>query len=140
MPTQVTRNVLERVIQLGMENYETIADELLADDHVNHGVQDDHGREAWKKRNGEFFDAFSDVEWNVEAILADGDLGSIRYSVTGVHSNRFENLPATGRRISISGATFFRVEDGKIAETWALPDRLAFVEQLGVTLGPPLKV
>ena len=137
MSTEETRKILDRAIELGMENYETIADELLADDHVNHGVEDDHGRDGWKKRNAEFLDAFSDLEWKVESALADSDMGSIRYTVTGVHSRVFENIEATGRRISISGATFYRVENGKIAETWALPDRLAFVEQLGISIGPP---
>jgi steroid delta-isomerase-like uncharacterized protein len=139
MPTEETRKVLERAMELGMENYEQIADELLADDHINHGVEDDYGREGWKKRNAEFLDAFSDLDWHVEAALADGDTGSIRYTVRGVHSGDFENIPATGRKISITGATFYRVENGKVAETWALPDRLAFVQQLGITLGLPIE-
>mgnify|MGYP002725833066 CR=1 FL=1 len=122
MTTVTTRAVLERAIALGMANYEAIADELLADDH---------GREGWKKRQAEFLGAFPDNQWSIDALLADDDRGAIQYTVTGTHTGQIESLAPTGRQVTISGATFFRVAGGKVAETWAFPDRLALLKQLG---------
>ena len=63
MSTKETRAIVERAIYLGMDNYELIADELLAEDVVNHGpAEDDFGREAYKRRQAQFVDAFTDME------------------------------------------------------------------------------
>ena len=76
-----------------MEGYETIADDLLAKDVVNHGpVEEEFGREAWKRRQSEFINAFSDLEWNVDSTLADGDIAAIRYTVKGTHTACLENI------------------------------------------------
>ena len=59
MSTTETRAIIERAIALGMENYEAIGDELHSEDVVKHGqVEDDYRREAWKRRQAQFIDAF----------------------------------------------------------------------------------
>ena len=71
MSTEETRAVIERAICLGMDNYELIADELLA-----HGPgEDDFGQDAYKRRQAQFLGAFTDMEWTVEEAIADGDIG-----------------------------------------------------------------
>ncbi len=82
MPTEETRTILDRAIFLpnkypgpGMEKYEAIADQLIAEDVVSHGpVEDDHGREAWKQSQVSFLNAFPDLEVTIEASLADGEM------------------------------------------------------------------
>ena len=60
--------------------------------------------------------ALSDVNLEVTDRWTQGsDLVAI-WEVTGTHSGPYYNLPATGRRISISGATVVTRRDGKIAQ------------------------
>ncbi len=67
IPTEDTRAVIERAIYLGMDNYELIVDELLAEDVVTQGPGgDDFGQEAYKRRQAQFLDAFTDMEWTVD--------------------------------------------------------------------------
>jgi predicted ester cyclase len=137
MSTEETRAILDRAIALGMENYETISDELHSKDVVNHGpVEDDHGRDGWERRQAQFLTAFSGMEWTIEAALADGDLGAIRYTFTGTHTGQLENIPPTGKRVTVTGMTLMRTSGGKVVEIWANPDRLALLQQLGLTLVP----
>jgi predicted ester cyclase len=100
-----------------MENYETIADELHSDDVVNHGQdEDDFGRESWKRRQAQFINAFSDMEWTIQAALADGDYAAIRYTFTGIHTGQLENIAPTGKRVSVDGMTVMRTSGGKVVE------------------------
>ena len=133
MSTKETRAVIERAISLGMENYELIADELLAEDVVNHGpVEDDFGREAYISRQAQFLDAFTDMALTVDEAFADGDMGCLRYTFTGTHTGALESIAPTLKRVTMSGVTVARVSNGKVVELWAHPDRLGLLEQLGV--------
>ena len=52
------------------------------------------------------------------------------WEVTGLHSGPYYNLPATGRRISISGATVITRRDGKIAQETLYYDAEDMLRQL----------
>jgi steroid delta-isomerase-like uncharacterized protein len=41
-------------------------------------------------------------------------------------------IPATGKRVTVSGITLFQVRDGKLAEAWHMGDDLGFMQQLGL--------
>ena len=137
MPTEETRAVLERAMSFTPGDYEALGRELIADDIVNHGPEgDDHGRAEWMQRQ-RAIDAFTDREAGYDVTFADGDICGFRYRFTGAHTGQHDDigLPPTGERISITGVTIFRVADGKIVESWAQPDRLALIQQLGVRIG-----
>tara|TARA_B100000315_G_scaffold103394_1_gene94758 strand:- start:3502 stop:3924 length:423 start_codon:yes stop_codon:yes gene_type:complete len=137
MSTEETRAILDRAIALGIENYEAIGDELHSDDVVNHGPnEDDHGREACKRRQAQFAGAFSEVEWTVDAALADGEFAAVRYTFTGTHTSQLENIPATGKRVTVGGMNVMRTSGGKIVEIWANLDRLSLAQQLGLLSNP----
>lgn len=133
MSTSETKAIMDRAVYLGMDNYELVADELLAEDAVNRGPdEDDHGREAFKQRQAQFLDAFTDKEWTVDASFADGDMGCFRYTFAGTHTGALESIAPTQKRVTMSGVTIARISDGKMVELWAHPDRLGLLEQLGV--------
>ncbi|MDP6494603.1 MAG: ester cyclase [Dehalococcoidia bacterium] len=120
-----------------MGNYEAIDAELHSDDLVNHGPnEDDVGREAWKRRQTQFVNAFSDMERTVDAVLADGDYGALRYTFTGTHTSELEGIPRTGNRVTVGGMTVMRTSGGKVVEIWANLDRLSLAQQLGLLSGP----
>jgi predicted ester cyclase len=55
---------------------------------------------------------------------------------TGTHQGEFVGIPATGKRTTLNGVDFFRMQDGRQAEHWGGPDTLSFLVQLGVMPGP----
>jgi predicted ester cyclase len=56
--------------------------------------------------------------------LSSGDRVAIRWSAGGVHAGNLLGVPATGRRVDITGIDIFRVKDGKLAEMWQNWDQL----------------
>jgi steroid delta-isomerase-like uncharacterized protein len=82
--------------------------------------------------------ALSDVELKVTDRWTMGsDLTAI-WEVTGIHSGPYYNLPATGHRISISGATVVTRRDGKIAQETLYYDADDMLRQLSAEATEPL--
>src|SRR5260370_18508841 len=66
------------------------------------------------------FSAFPDWHWEIRSLVVDGDYIAGHFAVTGTHRGTFQGIEATGRRVTISEFTFYRLEDDKFADAWAL--------------------
>ena len=77
------------------------------------------------------FSAFPDWHWEIRNLVVDGGYIAGHFAVTGTHLGAFQGIEATGRRVTISEFTFYRVEDGKFAEVWDLADMDAVMRQIG---------
>ena len=77
------------------------------------------------------FSAFPDWHWEIRNLVVDGDFIAGHFMVTGTHRGAFQGIEATGRRVTISEFTFYRLEDGKFAEVWDLADMDAVIRQIG---------
>jgi predicted ester cyclase len=76
--------------------------------------------------------AFSDLRVEILDLVAEGDRVAARLVVSGVHDRGpFAGRSPTGRRLTRGSFRFWRIVAGTIAETWAMQDRLALMEQLG---------
>lgn len=85
--------------------------------------------------------AATDVDVAIEDVVATGETVAVRATVTGTHRESLIDLAPTGRSFEIAYAWFCRIDDGRIAEIWSLPDGLGLMEQLGVvpsTLADPV--
>lgn len=80
--------------------------------------------------------AFPDLKVNVDLIVAEGDLVSVRWTARGTNSGTGNGLPATGKSVQTSGTTVFRFVDGAIAEEWTAGDALGLMKQLGLLPAP----
>ena len=81
-------------------------------------------------------EAFSDRIFSVEDILAKGDKVVSRFTGRGTHEGEFYGIPATGNKFEITGIEIWRVENGKIVESWDAHDSLSLFQQLGMELKP----
>ncbi|MAF52691.1 MAG: hypothetical protein CL694_06730 [Chloroflexi bacterium] len=75
--------------------------------------------------------AIPDLSFAIERQIAEGDLVTTMFVLTGTHQAELQGLPATGNAISIRGTNVMRIVDGKNAEEWDALDTLAFMQQLG---------
>jgi predicted ester cyclase len=76
--------------------------------------------------------AFPDVQFIIDAQVAEGDKVATRWTATGTNTGSLNGMPPTNRRITISGISIERFEGGKIAESWVNWDFLGMLQQLGV--------
>ncbi|OJZ65861.1 hypothetical protein BRW65_27455 [Mycobacterium paraffinicum] len=74
--------------------------------------------------------AFPDWHWEMRHIVVDEENIVVHFEVTGTHRGTFQGIAATGRGVSISEFTLYRLEDGKFAEVWDLVDMAALMKQI----------
>jgi steroid delta-isomerase-like uncharacterized protein len=109
-------------------------DALVAPHVVHHDPHDPNGDEGLVgmkqtiERNRE---AFPDMRLTVEDQLAEGDKVATRWRAEMTHAGKIAGIDPTGRRVTITGMTIDRFEDGKIVEAWRNIDVLSLYQQLG---------
>jgi steroid delta-isomerase-like uncharacterized protein len=103
---------------------------LVAEDFVNHS-SNSQGREGIHEEGQYWFAAFPDAKVSIEDLLADGDRVAVRLRATATHQGEFLGTPPTGKAVEMSEIDIFRVENGLIAESWAVPDVFGLMSQIG---------
>jgi hypothetical protein len=63
-------------------------------------------------------------------MIAEGDKVAVRWTWSGTHTGEFMGIPATGRRITLTGVSIHRFADDKFVESWASYDGLGMMQQL----------
>ncbi|GAB3247463.1 ester cyclase [Kineosporia babensis] len=83
-------------------------DQLLAPDYRRRARNDDEGldREAFKATIITTRAAFPDLVTTIDDLVVEGDKVAVRWHSAGTHSHPFLGVPATKRRVEVSGATF----------------------------------
>lgn len=77
-------------------------------------------------------DAFPDLGFAVEDLLAEDDAVAARFTATGTHRGEFLGHAPTGRTFEITGLVFLRIADGRIVETRPVWDVFGLLNQLGL--------
>ena len=81
--------------------------------------------------------AFPDLRITVEDTVAGDDKVAARMTFRGTHQGPFRGLEPTGRPVEFSSIRIYRIEDGKVVQTWAEVDALGLLGQLrGSDAGP----
>ncbi|MFF3936098.1 ester cyclase [Streptomyces phaeofaciens] len=109
-------------------------DDLFAENYHDHdpsNEQDVIGMDAIR-REVEMWRGGFDITFTVEDQICEDDRVCTRWTFNGTHKGEFMGLAATGRKVSMTGSTVFRFnEGGRIAEGWWQYDRLGLMGQLG---------
>ncbi len=96
----------------------TLAKELVADDAPFYTPASPNplfGGEGYLSVVHWMRKGFSDIQWKLEDMVAEGNVVAVRWQLTGTHDGEFMGMPATGRHISTSVMNFYYFNDeGKI--------------------------
>ena len=76
--------------------------------------------------------AFSEIDLDIQDVIAENDKVLVHLRFRGVHSGAFGDYQATGKRFDVMVLDFFRMEDGMIAEQWPAIDNLGLQQQIGM--------
>jgi predicted ester cyclase len=89
-----------------------------------------------KRLFAEFYAAFPDWREEIIELVAEGNTVAGRFRCSGTHRGEFLGETPTGKRMEVDEVFFFRVDDGKFADFWALEDSLSRMRQLGLVSLP----
>lgn len=132
---ETNKAAVQRMIDEAMNQMDlAVIDELFAADYVMHDPAwpgEVKGPEGFKQWAGAMLEPFfSDGDAVVEDMIAEGGKVVVRWTWSGTHAGEFMGIPATGRRITVTGISIHRFADGKFVESWASYDALGMMGQL----------
>ena len=140
--TQASKDLVRQLFEeiFNKQNF-SLCDETVSAEYVEHALAP-FGQTEPGKVNGPthirgvvtwLADQFPDGHMTIEAILAEDDMVVCRVLTEGTNLGKLNGIiPPTGKRFSARQTHWFRVEDGKLAEHWAVRDDLTTMMQLGV--------
>ncbi len=108
--------------------------ELFTPDFVDHAPWPGHSPDAagFAAGLGEMVASFPDLRVDVQRTVAQGDLLTTHFILSGSHLGAFMGAPATGKTFNVEAMDILRMRDGRIAEHWGVIDATAMMEQLGL--------
>jgi predicted ester cyclase len=104
----------------------SVADQLVAPDFVNHEAPPgrDRGPESMRGLAVMLRTAFPDLHFEIEELVAEGDVVAGRLTMSGTHEGPLMGTPPTGRSVRQEHMHFVRFKDGKAMEHWGVRDDL----------------
>jgi predicted ester cyclase len=112
--------------------------DYLAPQYINHqrpdaaGGKSNKSLQEWKALVADFHAGFSNVKMEVLLQVGEGNYVCSRWRMTGKHTGKFKEYPATGKTTTWTGTQTDRYEDGKLVESWVDWDKSSFLEGLGL--------
>jgi hypothetical protein len=133
MSLEANKAIVRRVIEAINTQNLSLLDEVIAPDCVYHvPMQQIQGLAVMKQGIEEEIHSFPDLHVNIEDIMAEGDKVCVRLKETVTHTREFRGLAPTGKKLTYSVVTIWRIVRGKVVEGWGVYDQMDFYKQLGV--------
>ncbi len=102
------------------------AEELFAPDYA----------EAARQEAADFRRGFPDVVSTIEDLIAEGDKVVARWRARATHQGEYMGISPTGEEVEFTGISVYRIEGGRIAESWTEEDELGLMRQVGAVPEP----
>jgi steroid delta-isomerase-like uncharacterized protein len=139
MSIQENKDIARRFIQIWGQGSLDLIDELGAPSLTVHYPvipQVVQGAGVFRRVMEGFRSAFPDSALAIEEEIAEDDKVVIRWSFSGTHQGNLLGIPATGKKVSWTGITIYRIVDGKVMEEKGEEDFLGFFRQIGLVRQP----
>jgi C-1 hydroxylase len=135
MSTEDNKAVIRRFTDALNEPNLDALDQIFAPDYVHHfGSSGSDNGAGFKQGAASIIEAFPDVQGRIEHMIAEGDIVSLRWIITGTHQAPFLGIPPTGNKITCTFNIIARVKDGRVQEDWEESDFPGLLQQIGFNL------
>jgi steroid delta-isomerase-like uncharacterized protein len=130
----VIQDFIEKIWHEG--NLDAI-EEFIAPNYIRHtshfreAGRDVRGPEGARASIAALRAVFPDIHFTSEDVLVDKDKVIVRWTCRGTHKGEFRRIPPTGKQVTFTGITIYRVANGKIVERWSVEDGISLLQQLG---------
>lgn len=137
-PGMSTQEINKRAVMRMNEAFNTgeleIVDELLAPSHVDYVPSRDarEGGGGLKSKISMLRQAFPDLQFTIEQMIAEGDTVAFRWKMVGTQRGEFVGREASNKRIEQFGNDFVNFKEGKMVSHYSASDSIRhMLEKLG---------
>jgi steroid delta-isomerase-like uncharacterized protein len=94
------------------------------------------GAENYKAHMRMCRSAFPDLKFTIEDMIAERNEVVAHWTVHGTHRGQFLGMQPTEKSATVSGTAIYRIDKGKVVESWSDWNLLSLMEQLGLAAAP----
>jgi len=105
-------------------------DQFIAAEYLGHLGATRMDRDELERLERQFSAAFPDAHHTIDDLIAEGDRVVLRTTARATHRGNFEGIAPTGRSVEFTGIVVYRVQNGRIAESWGEIDFLRLIREL----------
>ncbi len=136
MSTAENKALVQRLIEEGINGDRmAVIEELIAPTFVsNSESMPAAGVEGFKQVLEMFRVAFPDLKFTPDYYVAEGDYVVTWGRFEGTHNGPLEGIPPTGKAVQVIDIDLWRIENGRVAESWTHFDQAGLMQQLGVAM------
>jgi predicted ester cyclase len=91
---------------------------------------------AARQEAADFRRGFPDVVSTIEDLIAEGDRVAARWKSRATHLGEYVGVLPTGKEVEFTGISVYRIEGGRISESWTVEDDLGLMRQIGAVPEP----
>jgi len=128
------------LVDLHGKDFAPLVDEIIDPNYMPHSTSWPPGaplnREGLRQLMERYQTALPDRKVTIDKMVAEGDTVAALWTFSGTHLEELEGLPPTGKHVSWSGISMFRIAGGKIVESWGYWDVSGKYQQLGADASP----
>jgi steroid delta-isomerase-like uncharacterized protein len=143
MSTETNKAIVRRIgEQIWNEQRREQFEEFYVENAVLHstgapsGVGSGLGLEGIKTAYDKLLSAFPDIQLTTDDLIAEGDKVVSRWTLHGTHQGELMGIPVTGKQVTQSGTSIFRLDNARVVEVWVYADNLGLMQQLGAIPAP----
>jgi len=95
-------------------------------------AQPQRGRDALREAMLGYLRGFPDLRLTIEQIIIQDNCVALTWTARGTHRGSLLNIPATGRRVVVSGSSMLVVENGQIQRGRHIWDMAGLLRAIGL--------
>ena len=133
MSTEENKAIIREFFELVWNKGDEAAiDRFIAEDAAGNDPDFGFGREGFKRQWRKWQEAFSDLHFGIDEVIAEGDTVVARWTLTGRQTGPFLGMPPSGRAIRVGGMSLDHLRDGVLVSGFDGWDNLGLRQQLGL--------
>jgi predicted ester cyclase len=129
-PLENHKDLIRRWIAFSNTGFAGSFDAFIAPDYIGHVCASTMDRMELERLERQFCEAFPDIRHFIDDLIAEGDRVVLRTTAKATHRGRFEGIDPTGRSVEFTGLVVYRIQAGRIAESWGEIDFLRLIRDL----------
>jgi predicted ester cyclase len=124
------KDLIRRWIAFSNSGFPGKFDEFISADYVGHLGGTTIDRDELERLELQFSAAFPDAYHAIDDLIAEDNRVVLRTTARATHRGIFEGIAPTERSVEFTGLVVYRIQNGRIAESWGEIDFLRLIREL----------
>lgn len=132
--TRFNKEIIQRLYKEVLVEWKMkVVDELVSPEFISHDWPE--GSPTGPKPFRDYYagiikSVVPDARYEVDDMIAEKDKVVVRWRLLGAHEGTYQDIPPTGKAITLKGIAIYRLQDSRVMERWVVTDLYGLLEEI----------